>query len=480
MKTKLGDFRLIVVSNREPYTHSTSGDRVVCRRPVSGLTEALDPVMRATGGVWVAQGTGDADRLTVDASDHVTVPPGRNEYTLRRVWLDDRQVKGFYLGFSNNALWPLCHIVFIPPVFDESDWLAYKEVNRVFADAVLEEAAGRKTVVLVQDYHLALLPAMIKERDPGITVGQFWHIPWTPYEVFRTCPWTADILKGLLGNDLLGFHLDSYCRNFIESVDREFGEDAAVDGRFVQHHGRRTAVEAFPISIDFDHLSRAAGTEAVSKEMAKLTAKYNLDGRLIGIGIDRLDYTKGILQRLEALDLFFEKNPEYRGKVVFIQAGMPSRTELASYREIAQRIDAKITAINSRYSGDSWQPIVTLGAQLSPVELNALRRLARFCLVTSLHDGMNLVAKEFVAARSDGDGVLVLSRFAGAAAELGDALIINPFDATRLAAGIREAVEMPPAERKRRMKKMRRVLAGFNIYQWGAATVGRLLAMAGA
>jgi trehalose-6-phosphate synthase len=477
---RLGDRLFIVVSNREPYVHTLSDNRIEWHRPVSGLTEALDPVMRASGGTWIAQGTGDADRQVVDKYDRVSVPPDDPEYTLRRVWLTEEEVAGFYLGLANGALWPLCHITFTPPVFREDDWHTYQKVNRIFADVVIREIGRRPAVVLVQDYHFALLSRYLKEMNPDLTVGQFWHIPWPPYEVFRTCPWHEEIIDGLLGNDLMGFHTRSFCRNFLDSVER--GRGAGVDRRkmTVTHRGGTTHVEPFPISVDFAGINTQAGTDAVAKEMADLRRQYHLDGKVIGVGMDRVDYTKGIPERLRALDKFLIDYPEYRGKVVFIQAGMPSRTEIDTYQDIGRRIEDLISGINDRYGTGSYQPVIPLNRQLTPVTLNALRRLAHFGVVSSLHDGMNLAAKEYVSARADGDGVLILSRFVGAAEELSEALLINPFNISEFACTLKEAIEMPEAERRRRMKKMRAVVAGHNIYRWGAAMVSRLMEIAGA
>jgi trehalose 6-phosphate synthase len=479
VREKLGDRLFIVVSNREPYVHSLADGKVTWNRPVGGLTGALDPVMRASGGTWIAQGTGDADRKVVDKNSRVAVPPDSAEYTLRRVWLTEEQVKGFYLGFSNEGLWPLCHLVFTPPVFDESDWQTYQKVNRIFGDAVLKEIGDKKAVVLVQDYHFALLSAYLKYKNPALTIGQFWHIPWPPYDVFRTCPWHREILAGMLGNDLLGFHTGAYCRNFVESVERGLGAGFDAKKMTVNLEDRVRFVEPFPISVDFDAIDAQAGEKAVLKEMADITCEHNLDGKIIGVGMDRMDYTKGIPERLKALDRFLADNPAYRGKVVFIQAGMPTRTQLDAYKDTGRRIDELTAAVNARHGTDSYRPIVEMNRQLSPVTLNALRRLARFCVVSALHDGMNLVGKEFVAARGDGDGVLILSEFTGAAEELTDALLINPFDTAGFAEQIKAAVEMPEAERRRRMENMRRVVSDNNIYRWGANMVARLMEIAG-
>ncbi len=478
VRSSLGDTRFIVVSNREPYIHSLSGDNVRWERPVSGLTEALDPVMRASGGTWVAQGTGDADRQAVDENDRVAVPPDHPEYTLRRVWLTEEDVAGFYLGFANECLWPLCHVVFTPPLFSQSNWETYQKVNSIFAEAVIEETAGQRSVVLVQDYHFALLPRYLKERNPELTVGQFWHIPWPPYEIFRTCPWHEEILGGMLGSDLLGFHTRSFCQNFIEAVEHSLETRTNRERSATVSRVGTTFVEPFPISVDFDGLSEQAGAEAVNKEMATLRRELNLKGKILGIGMDRLDYTKGIPERLLALDRFLQDNLVYHGKVVFVQAGMPSRTSIGTYQQIDRRIEELVQSINTKYASGNWQPIVPMNRQLSYDTMNALRRLADFCVVSSLHDGMNLVAKEYVSARSDGDGVLILSRFTGAAVEMTEAILINPYDTGEFAAAIKTAVEMPETERRRRMKKLRETVAANNIYRWGADMVDRLISIA--
>lgn len=475
----MGDYLFLVISNREPYIHTMSGDEVICNRPVSGLTEALDPVMRASKGSWIAYGSGDADKKVVDSHDRVAVPPEKPEYTLRRVWLTKDEVEGFYLGFANEALWPLCHVTFTPPTFRETDWNTYKEVNQIFAEVVLEEVADRRAVILVQDYHFALLSRLIKEQNPKLTVGQFWHIPWPTYEIFRTCPWQEEILDGLLGNDLLGFHVQSFCNNFLETVEHTLKAKIDRNDFAVTYRGKTTLVQPFPISVDFDSLSQDAGSGAVEREIENLRRELDLKGKYVGVGMDRMDYTKGIPQRLQALDKLFENFPSYRGKVVFIQAGIPSRTQIESYQNINRRIEELAGSINDKYGNESWKPVIMMTRQLTPVTLAALRRLANFCVVSSLHDGMNLVAKEFVSSRVDGDGVLILSRFTGAATELQDALLVNPYAIGEFAMKIKEALEMTEAERRQRMKTMREVVASNNIYRWGAATVSRLISIAG-
>ncbi|MDD5127767.1 MAG: trehalose-6-phosphate synthase [Dehalococcoidales bacterium] len=477
VREKLGSRLFVVVSNREPYVHTMSGGAISSYRPVGGLTQALDPVLRAAGGIWVAHGGGDADKLVVDKHNRVRVPPEKPEYTLRRTWLTRKEIEGFYLGFSNEALWPLCHIAFTPPVFREADWQYYRKVNGIFARAVMEEVGDKPAVVFIQDYHLALLAQMLKGQNPNLIVGQFWHIPWPPPEVFRTCPWAAEILEGLLGNDLLGFHTRESCDNFLETAQslgaRVYKKQSAIT--YQQH---TVQVQPFPISVDFTEIAAGAKSRSVIREMARLRRELHLGDKWVGIGMDRLDYTKGIPERLLALRRFFADNPDYRGKVVFIQAGMPSRTEIESYRAIDHEIEELVRDINQRYGTGSWQPVIPLSGQQSPAALAALHRIADFCVVSSRHDGMNLVAKEYAAARTDNNGVLILSRFTGAAEELSQAIIINPFDVAGFARAIKEAIEMPAAEKRRRIRAMRKTIAENNIYRWGADIVSYLIALA--
>jgi len=487
VEAELGDSLFIVISNREPYVHTYTQEanrQIKVTHPVGGLTEALDPVMRAAGGTWVAWGSGDADfdAKVVDKDQRVMVPPPPEEskYVLRRVRLSEADVAGFYLGFANESLWPLCHVTFTPPNYREDWWHTYKEVNRTFADSVIREIGDRKAVVLVQDYHFALLSNYLKESNPDLTVGQFWHIPWPDYESFRTCPWHEEILTGMLGNDLMGFHIQDFCNNFLDTAARVLGADVDRQNSIITYQGNTTEVKPFPISVDYDSLNEQAGTEAVEKEMENLRQELDLDGKYLGVGMDRMDYTKGIPERLMALDKFLDDNPKYRGKVVFVQAGMPSRTQIDTYKQIGQRIDDLMNGLNEKYGTGSWKPVVAMTRQLSPVTLHALRRLANFCIVSSLHDGMNLVAKEYAASRVDGDGVLILSKFTGAAIEMKDSLLVNPYDISDFALKIKEAVEMPEDERRRRMKNMRDIIDGNNIYKWAGTMVSRLIEITGA
>ena len=474
-KANLSDYLFIVVSNREPYIHSYTDSEIRCESAVGGMTKALDPVLSATGGTWIAHGSGDADRAVVNSQSKVMVPPEEPLYALKRVWLSEEEVDGYYHGFSNQALWPLCHSVAIKPIFDKSQWDTYRKVNEIFAQSVLDEIGGRKALVFIQDYHLALLPRLIKKANPATTVAQFWHIPWPRQQVFSTCPWQEEILDGLLGNDLLGFHTVRHCRNFLTTVNRTI-VDSKVNYRKAEVTMERqaTKVRSFPISVDFDQLSQEAQSAEVKEEIERLKRGLNLGGKFIGISIDRLDYTKGIPQRLKAIDRFLEKCPEYKEKVVFIQVLVPSRTEVPEYKKLANGIRALLEKINQEYGSDNWKPIITILGPLSTTTLAALRGVANLCIVSPLHDGMNLVAKEFVASRYDNDGVLLLSRFAGAARELDDALLINPYAIDQLASSIREALEMPRIERYKRMRGKRSVVRKSNIYKWAADIIMEL------
>ncbi|MCK4420029.1 trehalose-6-phosphate synthase [Candidatus Aerophobetes bacterium] len=459
----------MVVSNREPYIHSYQGNEIKCEAAVGGVTTALEPVISAIGGIWVAHGSGDADRATVDSQNKLMVPPEEPRYTLKRVWLTEEEVSSYYYGFSNQTLWPLCHAVDIKPVFDESQWDTYEKVNEVFAQSVLEEIRDKKALVFIQDYHFALLPCLIKRASPETTVAQFWHIPWPRQKAFQICPWREEILNGLLGNDLLGFHTVRHCRNFLTTVNRTIAESKVnYEKAEVTIEGKKTEVRPFPISVDFEQLSKEAQSVEVKEEIEGLKKELNLSDKLVGVSIDRLDYIKGIPRRLMAIDHFFEKCPEYKGKATFIQVTVPSRTEISSYRKLREGIDTLVEKINLKHSFGDWEPIITIVGPLPTITLAALRGMANLCIVSSLHDGMNLVAKEFVASRYDNDGVLLLSRFAGAAKELDDAVLVNPYAIDQLAASIEEALEMPRIERYKRMRRKRSIVRENNIYKWAA------------
>lgn len=472
--TRLSDCLFIAVSNREPYVHNYVGNEVKCIVPASGLTAAIDPVMQACGGTWIAHGSGTADNTVVDNKNSVRVPPETPKYSLRRVWLTKEEEAGYYSRFSNETLWPLCHIVYERPIFEEADWKTYQKVNQYFADAVLDEIGNKKAFVFIQDYHLTLVAKMIKAAKPDIATALFWHIPWPNPEAFRICPWGPEILDGLLSNDLLGFHINYHRNNFMDTVERTM--EAKIDReKYEIHRGNcSTLIKPFPISIDFEKISSEAETEAVTTEMDRIRREWAISDHKIGVGLDRIDYTKGIPDRFKAIDRLLTRYPEYINKIVFFQLGEPSRIHVKRYRELNTEIEDLAEQINWKYRTNGWKPIIQLKTHLSPVSLLAFRRLADFFIVSSLHDGMNLVAKEFVASRNDEDGVLLLSRFTGAAREMREAMLINPYATDEFAEKIRQAIEMPRSTRKRNMVKLRNIVKENNIYRWAGEIINDL------
>ena len=474
VRTKLDGYRLIVVSNREPFQHRRVGGQIECVQPASGMASALDPVMRACGGLWIAHGSGDADKQMADHRDHVQVPPADPEYTLRRVWLSKKEEEGYYAGLSNEGLWPLCHVAFTRPVFNPDHWDTYRRVNARFAEAILEEAGTIPTLVFIQDYHFAMLPRMLRNSNANLVIAQFWHIPWPNREVFSAFPWREEILDGMLGNDLLGFHLPHHCQNFLETADSSLECRVDTAASEICSGGHSTSVCPFPIGIDFDEHAQTAQSDEVALHMQRWRHELSLEGKSLGIGIDRLDYTKGIPERLRFLDRFLEQNPAYRGKLVFAQIAVPSRSSLAAYRQLDQEVESLTAHINLRWGNASYQPVVLLQQHYSAPEMIALHRLAQFCVVASLHDGMNLVAKEFAASRVDEDGVLILSKFTGAAHELKEAILINPFSVEEGAEAYRAALQMHADERRRRMVRMREAVEHNNVYRWAGKFVSEL------
>jgi trehalose 6-phosphate synthase len=461
---------LLVVSNREPYLHNYD-DRgaIVCSPATGGVAVALDALMRERGGVWIAHGAGTADRALVDAAGKVWVPPDAPAYQLRRLWLDQGEFDAYYGGFANEGLWPLCHQVDVRPQFRAEDWEAYQSVNAQFAAAIDQELPTTDTPVFIQDYHLALVAPRLRERRPAARTALFWHIPWPYPDRLRICPWSREILAGLLANDLLAFQLDRDRRNFVLAVEDELDAEIEADGARIWFEDRHTTVTSAPIGVDYDRIQLAGSDTGLGAEQDRLSRCFGLRASLLGLGVDRLDYTKGIPERLEALDRVFARRPDLRGRLTFLQIGVPSRSNLASYSAIEAEIDRRVADLNARHGRPGLAPPVHYhkGALTMP-SLVALYRLAHFCVVSSLHDGMNLVAKEFVAARDDGDGVLVLSALAGAAQELQEALIINPYDIDGFADALIRAVDMAPDERRRRMTAMRRVVAGRNVFGWAS------------
>ncbi len=462
---------VIVVSNREPYIHQRRGERIEVQRPASGLVTALEPIMRACSGVWIAHGSGSADREAVDKHDRVAVPPEKPAYQIRRVWLTPEEEAGYYYGFSNEGLWPLCHIAHVRPTFRSGDWGQYVAVNRKFAKAVVSEAKTKNPIVLVQDYHFALLPKMIREELPDATIITFWHIPWPNPESFAICPWRDEVLAGMLGSSILGFHTQFHCNNFVDTVDRFLEARVDRENFTVSFGGKHTAVRRYPISIAWP-----PEEEMVQKAVADCRSSIRLMNDLppehkLGIGVDRLDYTKGIVERFSAIERLLELKPEWVGRFTFVQIAAPTRSGIDEYQHHEMQVRAMATRINGRFERQGPPPIILKVEHHEPRAVYEYFRAADLCFVSSLHDGMNLVAKEFVAARDDDRGVLILSQFTGAARELPEALIVNPYDADQCSAALHMALTMPETEQRDRMRLMRGLVAEFNVFRWA----GRML-----
>jgi trehalose 6-phosphate synthase len=469
-KMRLGERPLVVVSNREPVSHVWKEGQIQVVTPASGLVTAMDPVMRACGGVWVAQASGDADRETADARGRLRVPPDDPRFTLKRVWLTPEEEAGYYYGFSNEGLWPLCHIVHNRPLFRPEDWAQYRAVNEKFAAAVLEEIAGTESpMVLIQDYHFALLPGLIKRERPDARTAIFWHIPWPNFEAFSICPWQDELLLGMLGADIIGFHTQYYCNNFLDTVERAI--EARIDWeRFSVTRGQHvTSVKPFPISVAPGFVDNPPATSR-----QELLASLDITAEFIGVGVERLDYTKGLPERFRALGRFFERFPEYRERLVFLQLAAPSRSTIPRYQALEAEVDAAVQEVNGAYQTKRWKPILYLKRHHEHRDIWPFYRHADFCMVTSLHDGMNLVAKEFISVRDDDDGALILSQFTGASAELRDAILVNPYDVDGMADAIRSAVAMSSDERRARMARMRQAVREHNIYRWAGLLLSEL------
>jgi trehalose 6-phosphate synthase len=467
LNKQLAGDQVLVVSNREPYIHVRTGQGIVVHRPASGLVTAVEPVMRACSGTWIAHGSGSADRETVDRDDRVGVPPKKPEYNLRRIWLTEEEEQGYYYGFANEGFWPLCHNAHVRPIFRSSDWQQYQKINQRFADAVVKEARSDDPVVLVQDYHFALLPALIRQRLPKATIITFWHIPWPNPESFGICPWREELLQGMLGSTILGFHTPFHCKNFLETVDRYLETRIEHESSTIFHGGQLTMVEDYPISIQWPPEWQGS-LPPVEQTRAEIRAELGLPpDHLLGIGVDRMDYTKGILERLAAVERMLELHPRLVGRFSFVQIAAPSRSALEEYHAFEQRVYCLTERINGRFPG----AVILKAEHHEPDQVNRYYRASDVCMVTSLHDGMNLVAKEFVAARDDEQGVLVLSQFTGAANELHEALIVNPYHVEQTAGALYQGLTMPEFEQRERMRSMRALVQDFNVYRWA----GRML-----
>ncbi len=474
VKAKIGENALIVVSNREPYMHILDEGKNTprCFRPASGVVTAIDPLLRACGGTWIAHGSGNADKKFVNSKNKLGVPPDDNRYILKRVWITKEEEEGYYYGFSNEGLWPLCHITHTRPIFKEADFRMYKKVNQKFADSIIEELPDKRSLVFIQDYHFTLLAKLIKEKKPDAVVALFWHIPWPNPEVFSICPYQKEILDGLLACDLIGFHTQFHCNNFLDTANRLLECRVDTEKSSVIRSGKESFIKPFPISIDPNISGNVSDSD--KSIMEKIRLEYDLENKIIGVGVDRIDYTKGIEERIKAIDRFLDKNPVYRGKLVFIQIGAPSRTHIKRYHDLMGEIDELVEEINWKHSDGEWKPIIYLKRHFSPEEIKPFYAMADFCIVSSLHDGMNLVAKEYIAAKENSKGALVLSKFTGASRELNDAIIVNPYAIEEFADAIKFAVEMPVGEKEKRMKNMKEVIAENNIYKWAGNIINEI------
>ncbi|HEX6274267.1 MAG TPA: trehalose-6-phosphate synthase [Polyangiaceae bacterium] len=463
--------RVVVLANREPYVHEQEDGAVRVLHPASGLVTALEPVMRACSGVWVAHGSGSADRQMSDEHGRVRVPPGEESYVVRRVWLTEAEETGYYYGFSNEGLWPLCHLADARPSFRAADYEHYAKVNRKFADAVCDEVDSDDPIILVQDYHFALAPKMIRDRLPRATILTFWHIPWPNAERLGICPWGEELLAGLLGSSIVGFQTQQHCNNFIDSVDALMESRIDRETRAIVQGPRRTLVRAYPISIEWPVHWLESMLPVSDCRNAVLQELGLPDDTLLGVGVDRLDYTKGIEERLLAVDSLLDRHPEFRGRFVFAQLAAPSRTKIQRYLELNERVEALSQQINEKWAQGNYRPILLRRSHHEPATVFKYFRASELCYVSSLHDGMNLVAKEFVAARDDEQGVLVLSQFTGAARDLTEALVVNPYDLKQAGDALAAALKMPANEQRERMRSMRRIISEFNVYRWA----GRML-----
>lgn len=464
LRENFKDHLFVIVSNREPYLHTyNKNSKAVCKPSIGGVSVAFDAIMRCTKGVWVAYGGSLADKETVDKKDHVFVPPNSPRYLLRRIWMTNKEKKGYYDGFSNEALWPLCHVAFIRPKFDQHDWEAYKEINKRFAEAVLEEIKGRKALVWIQDYQLALVSKYIREKRPDIAIAQFWHIPLPDNETFRICPWKKEILAGLLSNDLLGFHRIYHVSNFFQNILAELEANVNTEDSVISFSGRKTEIKAFPISVDYEEISTYISKNKGTKENVKKYVSGNY--KILALGVDRVDYTKGIPERMAAIDRFLEKYPQYQGKFTYLGIGAPSRMSIDSYHNLNKKVNIIVNQINKKYAKNNWQPIYFVNKVVDRNEILKIANIADICMVTPLDDGMNLVAKEYVAA-NNGKGSLFLSSFIGAAKELTDAFLVSPYDIEGMADALKKVIETPIEEKKDRMKKMKAVVKERNLFRW--------------
>ncbi|WP_022836649.1 alpha,alpha-trehalose-phosphate synthase (UDP-forming) [Salisaeta longa] len=452
---------LTVVANRVPIRATDNG----WETSVGGLTTALLPVLEEQGGIWV--GMGEEPDLPV----RQPFPADDPDFLVRRVPLTEDELDGYYYGMANRVLWPLSHYMIQHLDLHEGFIETYRDVNRQFAEATLDESpTGDDEVIWIQDYHLMLAPRLIRQERPRATIGHFWHIPWPAMEVYRILPWARELLRGMLGCDLIGFHVEEYVENFKESARVLLG--AEVSDHAVHFDGHTTRVEAHPIGIEVDRFEQMSEDEVVVEKAQKL--RQRLGTEHIVIGIDRLDYTKGVLSRLEAFEQFLEENPEYHGRVSFYQIATPSRTKVESYQQLKREVDEAVGRINGQFARDNWVPVNYRYRTYTQFELCAFYRAADAALITPLRDGMNVVTQEFITATQN--GVLILSELTGAAYLLPEALQVNPYDQNGLARSIKEALEMPDADRRERLTGLKQSVRELDVHRWAQAFLSSLTA----
>lgn len=455
--------RLVVIGNREPYAHERDHEgKIVVEKPASGLVTGVEPILRACGGVWIAHGGGSADRVTSDASGRLPVPPEFPEYTLRRLFFEEEEYERYYSGFANEAIWPLCHHACGQPSFRAAEWRAYESVNAAFARAAIEETGG-EGLLLVQDYHFALVPRIVRQRAPRVVTSLFWHIPWPAADVTRILPWREQLLEGMLGADIVGFHTREYCLNFLQTVTQSLPCQVNFDTLTVSHGGRTTEVRPYPISIEWPYPAAARKEGTALRESLGIAADAH-----VSVAVDRADYTKGLLERIAAVEVLLDEQPSLAGRFVLVQLASPTRTRIPKYQRLLAEVRDAVRRLNERFGNDRWMPVVLQVRTHSPDEVRRYYSMADSALVTPLHDGMNLVAKEYVGSCADGNGALVLSAFAGAADELDGAILVNPYDAEQVAHAILRAMRMPFAEKQARMSRMRARIAAHSIYDWSS------------
>ncbi|MCF7908047.1 MAG: trehalose-6-phosphate synthase [Candidatus Omnitrophica bacterium] len=465
LKKRFSDYSFVVASNRQPYVHKLFRGKIECSRGPGGVITALDPIMRELKGTWVCCSSGDGDKL-VAKNAKVKVPPENPSYDLRYIWLSKEENLGYYYGYSNQGLWPLSHLVFVQPDFSNEHWKIYKQVNKKFAQNINKEIKGKKAIVFVQDYHLALVSKYLKEINPEAITLMFWHIPWPTYDVFRILPQKQELLDGLLSYDMIGFHINYFCNNFFDAVANEIEAKINKERQLVVYKGRKSLVRAYPISVDFDGINKTAQSPKVEELAKSLYEEFGLKNYKVVVGLDRIDYTKGIVERIQAVDKLLDKYPELKEKMVFIQMGEISRIHLSQYKQLNETVNALVEEVNFKHSQNSWKPIVFLRRHLNFEEVVAFYKIADTCIVTSLHDGMNLVAKEFVSAKADDKGALVLSRFTGASRELREAFLVNPYNTEETSEAIYKALTLNDLARKKRMRKLRQIVQRNDIWKW--------------